>query len=103
MRMRSQLLKGSWATLCCLETLSAWLVGQFSRDFLMQYYLFQAIYVIVQKRFIFDVPNSRWRKYPIYVTAYSYFFGAVFMGIGTIYYAASGKYSEFHIPLDVRF
>ena len=29
---------------------------------------------------------DKWREYPVNVTAYSYFFGAVFMGLASIYY-----------------
>ena len=35
------------------------------------------------------------------VTAYSYFFGAIFMGLATIYFAASGHTSDFAIPQKV--
>lgn len=46
---------------------------------------------------------DKWKDYPIYVTAYSYLFGAVLMGVASVIYtAATGKWSEFIIPEDVR-
>ena len=45
---------------------------------------------------------GKWRDYPVNVTAYSYAFGAIFMGLATIYFGASGKKSEFLIPQNVR-
>lgn len=92
---------------------------------LLEHVLFQAVYLLIQKRFIFNKPKSKkksdasscesclrvslldnyyadkWRQYPIYVTAYSYFFGALFMGIGPIYYAAAGKYDQFTLTNTV--
>jgi drug/metabolite transporter (DMT)-like permease len=45
-----------------------------------------AVYVLIQKRFIFKSKTSRWKKYPIMVTAWSYGFGAFAMGLSTIYF-----------------
>lgn len=98
----------------------------------------QAIYVLLQKRFVFNSPGckspsppmsslpfilskslsvspsfphfsplspslseGKWKQYPVAVTAYSYFFGALFMGLSTIYFAASGQGDQFAIPQDV--
>ena len=36
------------------------------------------------------------------MTAYSYFFGAVSMGLGSLYYVGTHDYSVFAIPKDVR-
>ena len=44
---------------------------------------------------------GRWRDYPVGVTAYSYTFGAMFMGIATIYFGATGQKSQFLIPQSV--
>lgn len=41
---------------------------------------------------------DKWQANPIYVTAYSYFFGALFMGLASIYYAASQQFDKFIIP-----
>ena len=78
--------------------------------------------LLVQKRFIFDVHDSNillmlvlilggvkffltfvdeWRHLPIFVTTYSYFFGALFMGLASIYYAASQKYDKFIVQGEV--
>lgn len=50
----------------------------------------------------YSIPLGRWKKHPIYVTAYSYFFGALFMGLGSLYYVGTGQYTLFKIPQDVR-
>lgn len=50
-----------------------------------------AIYVLIQKRFIFNSPTNEWRKHPIYVTAYSYLFGALFMTLASTYYFVTGR------------
>lgn len=44
---------------------------------------------------------DKWQEYPIYVTAYSYFFGALFMGLASIYYAASQQFDKFTIQQTV--
>ena len=44
---------------------------------------------------------GKWRDYPVGVTAYSYTFGAMFMGIATIYFGATGQKSQFLIPQSV--
>lgn len=92
----------------------------------------QSVYIIIQKRFIFNQPNCTfsyisqytkfsylipsifstlprivdvvpgvWRSHPIYVTAYSYLFGVLFMGLTSLYYVASGQYSYFHVEEEV--
>ena len=45
-----------------------------------------AIYILIQKHYIFDRPNLRWSQYPVSVTAWCYFFSAVCMGIASFYY-----------------
>jgi len=60
-----------------------------------------SVYVLLQKRFVFKSPDCKWKQYPVTVTAYSYFFGALFMGLSTIYFAASGQGDQFAIPQDV--
>ena len=42
--------------------------------------------VLLQKRFIFNQTKSEWKAIPITVTAWSYLFGAVFMGLTSLYY-----------------
>ena len=81
----------------------------------------QAIYVLIQKRFIFMAPNcenvlllsshscvlcvtimvGRWKEYPVATTAYSYFFGAMFMGLASLYYPFQGQVDVYKIPLEV--
>ena len=45
--------------------------------------------------------TGRWKDYPVNVTAYSYFFGSIFMGMLSVYFAATKQYSKFHLPDDV--
>ena len=83
----------------------------------------QAMYLLIQKKLIFDRPNckspytqlvylycylvciisctGKWRDYPIAVTAYSSFFGAVYVGLASIYFAATGREEEFIMPQAV--
>lgn len=62
--------------------------------------MFTAIYVLIQKRFIFSKPNCKWREHPVAVTMYSYMFGALFMGISSLYFVIKGRTSEFIIPQE---
>ncbi len=43
-----------------------------------------------------------WKDYPIAMTAYSYLFGATYMGLATLYYVFTGQYDLFWIPQRVR-
>ena len=90
----------------------------------------QAVYVLLQKRFIFNSPGcksplcnvctclfeevsslfplslrsltpGKFKQYPVTVTAYSYFFGAIFMGLSTIYPAVTSQGNAFRIPMSV--
>jgi len=54
--------------------------------FLMGNTLSMAIYVLVQKKFIFERDESCWKTKPVTVTAWSYMFGAIFMGLASLYY-----------------
>ena len=54
--------------------------------FLLGNTLSMAIYVLVQKKFIFDKEESCWRTKPVTVTAWSYMFGAIFMALASLYY-----------------
>ena len=42
-----------------------------------------SLYIVLQKKYIFLKRDSRWRDYPVTVTAWAYMFGAVFMAIST--------------------
>lgn len=44
---------------------------------------------------------GKWRDHPVAVTTYSYMFGAIFMGLASLYFVITGQTSEFYIPLDV--
>lgn len=54
-----------------------------------------SLYIIVQKKYIFNKPQSIWRSFPIGVTAWTYFFGSLWMGLASFYYV--NKPHEFHI------
>ena len=45
-----------------------------------------ALWIVVQKKYIFNNHSSRWRQYPINVTAWTYFFGAAWMAWGSFMY-----------------
>ena len=46
--------------------------------------------------------SGRWKDYPVGTTAYSYFFGAIFMGVTSLYYPIRGQVDIYKIPLEVR-
>ncbi|KAJ7386995.1 hypothetical protein OS493_003957 [Desmophyllum pertusum] len=46
-----------------------------------------AVYYIIQKKYIFNQPHSIWKTQPMAVTAWSYFFGAMFMALASLTYA----------------
>jgi len=54
--------------------------------FLLGNTLSMAIYVLLQKKFIFDKEESAWKTKPVTVTAWSYMFGAIFMALASLYY-----------------
>ena len=45
-----------------------------------------AVYYVIQKKYIFNKPYSIWKDQPMAVTAWSYFFGAIFMALASIIY-----------------
>ena len=48
--------------------------------------LTSAVYILLQKKFIFKQSNSIWKSKPVTVTAWSYCFGAAFLGLSSLYY-----------------
>ena len=42
-----------------------------------------------------------WRERPVAVTAYSYMFGSLFIGVSSLYFVITGQTSEFSIPITV--
>ena len=55
-----------------------------------------SLWIVIQKKYIFNNPHSRWREYPINVTAWTYFFGAVWMAWSSALFFAK-KPEKFHI------
>lgn len=51
---------------------------------------------------MFILSSGKWKQYPIYVTAYGYFFGALFMGLSSMFYVAKNQTHLFRIPQEVR-
>ena len=45
-----------------------------------------ALYYVIQKKYIFNQPYSIWKNQPMAVTAWSYFFGAIFMALASLIY-----------------
>lgn len=54
--------------------------------FLLGNTISMAVYILLQKKFIFDKQESCWKTKPVNVTAWSYLFGAMFMALASIYY-----------------
>ena len=48
-----------------------------------------AIYILIQKKFIFDKEESCWSTKPVTVTAWSNLFSTIFMGLASLYYVNS--------------
>ena len=64
-----------------------WSSGSFAGYlFLLGNTLCMSVYVLLQKRFIFNKEESEWRTIPITVTAWSYLFGVIFMALTSLYY-----------------
>ena len=54
--------------------------------FLLGNTLSMSVYILFQKKFIFDKQDSCWKTKPVNVTAWSYLFGAMFMALASLYY-----------------
>ena len=48
-----------------------------------------------------DIASGKWREHPVAVTMYTYMFGALFMGIASLYFVIKKQTSEFIIPQEV--
>ncbi|KAI6660500.1 WAT1-related protein [Oopsacas minuta] len=58
-----------------------------------------SIYMVCQKRFIFDKPTNEWRTYPIWVLAWSYLPGSISISLASLYYISTP--SAFYIAQQV--
>lgn len=54
--------------------------------FLIGNTLSMAVYILLQKKFIFNKEENEWKTKPITVTAWSYLFGTICMGLASLYY-----------------
>ena len=45
-----------------------------------------AVYVVIQQKYLFNKPKSKWHSGPIAVTAWAYLFGFIFMALASSYY-----------------
>lgn len=45
-----------------------------------------AVYYVIQKKYVFSHAHSAWKNQPMAVTAWSYFFGAIFMALSCLPY-----------------
>ena len=55
-----------------------------------------AIYLLLQKRFIFQQPNGIWKSRPVGVTTWAYCFGTIFLGFSSLYNLTKPKtFTEF--------
>ena len=63
------------------------------------------IFVLPFEKFLFtsflSLSSGKFKEYPVTITAYSYFFGAIFMGLSTIYPAVTSQGKAFRIPTSV--
>lgn len=46
-----------------------------------------AVYYIIQKKYIFNQSHSTWKKQPLAVTAWSYFFATIFLAFASLTYS----------------
>ncbi|XP_065919167.1 uncharacterized protein [Dysidea avara] len=58
---------------------------------------FTAVYVLVQKKFIF-LKESPWARLPVSVTLWCYMFGSISMGLASIYYCTNTE--VFALPIE---
>ena len=58
-----------------------------------------SVYMVVQKRFIFNKPNNIWRTHPIWVLAWTYFPGSSCIILTSLYYVSTP--SAFYVPQNV--
>ncbi|KAK3734154.1 hypothetical protein QZH41_017124 [Actinostola sp. cb2023] len=63
--------------------------------FLVLNTLSMAIYILLQKKLIFNKPDSQWKNRPVAVTAWSYLFGTLFMALSSLYYVIINKLDKF--------
>ena len=58
-----------------------------------------ALYIFLQKKFIFDKEDSYWKTKPVAVTAWSYMFGAMFFALASL--CSIKKPEKFtHFPIE---
>ena len=60
--------------------------------------LFKSVYLISQKRFIFEQPENFWRSHPIWVITWSYLSGSMLISLSSIWYISTP--SVFLIPTE---
>ena len=58
--------------------------------------LLKSVYIISQKRFIFEQPENQWRNHSIWVIAWSYLSGSVLISLSSLWYISTP--SVFCIP-----
>ncbi|KXJ22509.1 WAT1-related protein At3g45870 [Exaiptasia diaphana] len=54
-----------------------------------------AIYMLLQKKLIFNKVDSPWKQKPITLTAWSYLFGTIFMALSSLYYVFTNQFEKF--------
>ena len=60
-----------------------------------------SIYLLVQKKFIFDKAESCWRDKPVTVTAWTNLFSAIFMGLTSLYYVNNPEKFTYFPPEEI--
>ena len=68
--------------------------------FLLGNTLSMAVYVLLQKQFVFNKPDSesQWKQKPVTLTAWTYMFGAMLMGVACLYYV--NQPDKFAFPME---
>lgn len=57
--------------------------------------LCSAIYILLQKKLIFNKVDSPWKQKPFTLTAWSYLFGTIFMALSSLYYVFTNQLEKF--------
>ncbi|XP_064403045.1 uncharacterized protein LOC135348687 isoform X2 [Halichondria panicea] len=57
-----------------------------------------AMYYIIQKKFVYQVEDCKWKEYPMAMTGYAYLFGCVYEGLFCLYFVVTGQFDAFHLP-----
>ena len=57
--------------------------------FILAHTIITGVYVVIQKKFIFNKSDCNWKKYPVTLTAWTFLFESSAMSLATLYYVCT--------------